>query len=222
MIRVSILLFAALCAPVSLSSGAGVEELINKVQSSFDQTRAMTATFTQETMNKGFGKTMVSYGVMAIVKPLKMRWDYKKPAGLVLVADGENLWYFDPEDNIAYYDSLSGYLHPRSPALFLAGDEPLLSIFNIELANAGKNDKPGLVSFKLNPKEPQPGVKAILLRVDGQTYEVREIVMVDYLGNKNRLIFTDVDRAASPDLSIFRFKPPAGATVRAMTRIPGR
>lgn len=222
MIRASILLFAALSAPVSLSSASDVEELIGKVQESFDRTRAMTATFTQETINKGFGKTMVSYGVMAIVKPLKMRWDYKKPEGIILVADGENLWYFDPEDNVAYFDSLSGYLHPRSPALFLAGDEPLLSIFNIELANAGKSDKLGLVSFKLIPKEPQLGVKAILLRVDDRTYEIREIMMVDYLGNKNRLTFTDVNRAASPDLSIFKFEPPAGVAVRAMTKIPGR
>lgn len=220
--RVTMVLFVALSCPASPSGAADMEQLIGKVQSAFDQTRSMTATFTQETTNKGFGKTIVSNGVVTIVKPLKMRWDYIKPAGLLLVADGENLWYFDPDDNVAYFDSLSGYLHSRSPALFLAGDEPLLSIFNIELASAGKNGKLGVVSFKLTPKEPQPGIKAILLVVDNKTYEIREIVMVDYLGNKNRLIFTDVSRAVSPDPSIFKFEPPAGTHVRAMSKIPGR
>ncbi|HEB73115.1 MAG TPA: outer membrane lipoprotein carrier protein LolA [Nitrospirae bacterium] len=219
--RVALLLLLFLSSPVSIFGASDLEEIIGKVQESFDRTRAMTAEFTQETTNKGFGKTMFSYGVVTIVKPLKMRWDYKKPAGLLLVADGKKLWYFDPEDNVAYFDSLSGYLHPRSPALFLAGDEPLSSIFNIELASGGKNGKLGLVSFKLSPKEPQPGVKAILLTVDDQTYEIREIVMVDYLGNKNSLTFTNVNRTASPDMSIFRFEPPAGAQVRSMTKIPG-
>jgi len=218
----SILFLAVLSSPGLLWGAPDVEEMIGKVQASFDQTRAMTADFTQETINKGFaGKTIVSYGVVSIVKPLNMRWDYKKPAGLLLVADGKKLWYFDPDDNVAYFDSLSGYLHPRSPALFLAGDEPLSSIFNIELAIDGKNGKLGMVSFKLYPKEPQPYIKAILLTVDDQTYEIRKIVMVDYLGNKNSLKFTNVNRTASPDMSIFRFEPPAGAPVRAMVKIPG-
>ncbi len=222
-IKEAVLIVFALSTPFAgLSYASELDKIIEKVQESFDGARAMTASFSQEAVNKGFGRVTVSHGVMAMQKPLKMRWEYKEPAGLLLVADGKNLWYYDPEDNVAYFDSLAGHLNPRSPALFLAGEEPLLSLFDISLAPAGKEDKLNTISLRLFPKEPQPGVKAILLRVNSETFEIVEILMVDYLGNKNRLTFSNVDRDAKPDPSLFQFAPPKGARVKAMSKILGQ
>jgi len=67
-------------------------ELIEKAVKTFSQTRSMTATFTQTLKSKGFGETQRHSGKMAMKKPNRMRWEYEKPAGRLIVADGEKLW----------------------------------------------------------------------------------------------------------------------------------
>ena len=129
-----ILIFPAIGALV----WAEQEAMIADIQASFDKTKTMTATFTQETFNKGFGRKTTSKGKMYLEKPAKMRWEYEEPEGLLMVIDGKKLWHYDPEDNTAYFDNLEGYLHNKSPALFLAGEEPLENLFNIDLGSCTK------------------------------------------------------------------------------------
>lgn len=217
-LAMAVLLAVFSAFPLSQARAGDEQKIIENVQSSFDETRAMTASFTQTVETKGFGEVKKFHGVMSMLKPSMMRWDYDNPKGRRLVVDGERLWFYDPEENVVHYDELSGFLSPKSPALFLAGEEKLENLFEIYLVKtAGKKER-DLIELKLVPKEPQPGLKAMLLTLDGDTYSVRELLMVDHLGAKNRITFTGVDRSVSLDKSMFTFDPPAGAPVRA---IPG-
>ncbi len=215
----AILLFAicAVCLPAQASAApAELDDLIAKTQASFNKTKTLTADFTQETVNKGFGRVTKSNGRLYLLKPAMMRWEYETPKGLLLLIDGKKLWYYDPEDNTAYFDKLEGYLHPKSPAMFLAGEEPLTSLFTIELAPTSKEDKLDTRAMKLTPKEPQPGVRAMLLKVDAKTYTIRELIVVDHLGNRNRLMFSNVRQPDRIDPDFFKFNIPEGASARAM------
>ncbi|MBI5815548.1 MAG: outer membrane lipoprotein carrier protein LolA [Nitrospinae bacterium] len=196
--------------------------IIGKIQKSFDDTLGMTARFTQEFESKGFGKTSVHKGKMSMLKPARMLWKYDSPKGRILVADGEKLWFYDPEENVAYYEKIEGFLSEKSPALFLAGKQTMRELFETSVAPQGKMDKMNdVVRLKLVPKTPQPGVKAMLLTVDATSFDIVELLMVDYVGNKNRITFSKEDRSASPDPSIFTFTPPEGAPVKAMNKVPG-
>lgn len=201
---------------------AGLEEIVEKVQRAFDKTRAMTARFEQTVETKGFGGVEKHSGSMAMLKPAMMRWDYDKPEGRKLVVDGERLWFYDPAENVVYFDTLEGYLNPRSPALFLAGEARLDSLFEIDLAPPGKAGKLETIRLRLAPKEPAPGLKAMLLTLDAGTLDVIELLMVDHLGNRNRIRLEGVDRAPDLEKDDFRFEPPEGTPVRAISKAMAR
>ncbi len=188
-------------------------------ETKFEKIVTLSARFTQTLTSKGFGATGVRTGTVRLLRPGKMRWDYDEPKGKVVVADGASLWLYEPEEKRVYRQSEGGLLNGKSPALFLAGTAPLAALFDITPVQ-GKNGKTTAreATFRLIPKEPQPGLKGMLLTLADDGTPV-SLTAVDHLGAKNRFDFTDV--VADPPLAtgIFSFTPPAGArVVEAPTR----
>ena len=194
----------------STGPGAAIED----VQKAFDSTRAMKASFSQTITSKGFGQDRAGEGVMWLQKPAKMRWEYSNPPGLVIVADGERLWYLDKEENSLYTEPLSGILNQSSPLMFLAGEAPLEETFRVSVIPGSANDRGDVLKLKLLPVDPQPGLKGILLKVDSKTYNIKEILMVDHLGNRNSISFSEVEISAFLDPAIFGFTPPEGVQIQ--------
>jgi outer membrane lipoprotein carrier protein len=216
---VAAILFLAIAPTAGLAAGPqDAADLPARIEKAFGSLRVMTARFTQKIENKGFGGVRLASGFMAMKKPDRIRWEYTEPAPILIVADGERLWYYDQPENTVYIESLQGWLGPQSPAMFLAGEAPLSAIFDVSPSSAASE---GEAAIKLAPKAPQPGLKAILLKVDAKTYTIVELVMVDHLGNRNTISFTDVDANASPDPSMFRFTPPSGAKISRTAKTPG-
>ncbi|MDH5639119.1 MAG: outer membrane lipoprotein carrier protein LolA [Nitrospinota bacterium] len=222
MTRICALVFcgAACTVGVALAAdeAAQKENVPRKIQEAFDATAAMTARFTQVVKSKGFGEKREASGTVAIKKPGMMRWEYDEPSPLLIVADGEKLWYYDKSENIIYLEPMSGHLSSRSPAMFLAGDRPLAEIFDVTLSKAQAEE--GARSLKLIPKEPWPGLKGALLKVDAKSFTIKGIMMVDHLGNRNTISFSDVDTKASPPPSMFQFTPPQGVKIQQAARTP--
>jgi len=222
--RICALIFcgAALLAAVGVAladdEAAPKEDVPQKIQRAFDATIGMTARFTQVVESKGFGEKREASGTVTINKPARMRWEYDEPSPLLIVADGERLWYYDKAENIVYLEPLSGSLSARSPAMFLAGYRPLAEIFDVTLSKASAEE--GTWTLKLIPKEPWPGLKGALLKVDAKSFIIKEIMMVDHLGNRNTICFSDVDTKASPPQSMFQFTPPQGVKIQQAARMP--
>ena len=203
---------------IAAEVAAPKEDVAARAQMALDATRGMTARFTQKVESKGFGDIRSASGQVAISKPGRMRWEYDEPSPILIVADGEKLWYFDKESNTVFIELLGGQPSARSPAMFLAGDAPLDEIFHISLSKADVGAE--MVGLKLIPRQPWPGFKGALLKVDAKSFIINELLIVDHLGNRNTISFTDIDTKASPAPSMFQFTPPAGANVRQTVRLP--
>ncbi|MBI4665976.1 MAG: outer membrane lipoprotein carrier protein LolA [Nitrospinae bacterium] len=205
------------CWTAQVIHASETETVAERAQKAFDSIRSMKAGFKQVFENKGFGQSAQLRGTVYILKPARMLWVYDEPKGRILAADGESLWFYDPAENVAYHDEIKGLLSEKSPALFLAGEKTLSGLFTIDLVKLGKMDKLNdVVRLKLTPKSPHPGVKAMLLTLDASSFDIVELLMVDHLGNKNRISFFNEDQGFVPDESIFAFTPPEGAPVRSM------
>jgi len=194
------------------------QDIAGKIEKSFSAIRFMSARFTQKTENKGFGAARTASGRMALKKPSRMRWEYAEPSPIHIVADGKWLWYFDQGENTVYKEPLGPALGPQSPAMFLAGEAPLSDVFDVTPSTAAGA---GEAAVKLVPKSPQQGLKAILLKVDAKTYTIKELMMVDHLGNRNTIGFSEVETGSEPDDAMFTFIPPAGAALSRTPKIPG-
>ena len=195
-------------------------DTIMKVEQAFAKTEKTTANFTQTMKSKGFGVTGSFSGRVYLEKPNLMRWEYEEPAGRIMVADGEKLWFFDPEEGVVRVGELSNILSETSPALFLAGEAMLSELFIIDLAPPKNDNTMNTIRLKLFPIKPMTSVKAMLLEVNGDDYKIVALTMVDYLGNKNRIDFFDAKTPPEPakeEKSRYQFKPPPGVPVKKMT-----
>ncbi|MDH4184941.1 MAG: outer membrane lipoprotein chaperone LolA [Nitrospinota bacterium] len=213
------------CLLMGMGSGPALggpgqaEALVEKIEKAFSDTVAMKARFTQKVENKKFNDLRHASGTLAILKPSMMRWEYAEPSELLIVADGEKLWYYDKAANSVSSEPLQGYMGPRSPLLFLAGKEPLSKVFQVSVVDDGTGQP--TASLKLVPREPVNGLKGVLLKVETGSYIIREVIMVDFLGNRNSVSFSGVETAAALDKSMFKFTPPAGVDVQPAAKAPG-
>jgi outer membrane lipoprotein carrier protein len=63
------------------------------------------------------------------------------------------------------------------------------------------------------PKEATPAYQKVLLYVDGQTSQVRRVLILDAQGNRNRFDFSTPIVNQTVDKSEFDFTPPAGTRI---------
>lgn len=208
------------------SSDAALVPALNetalRVQRTYDQTRDITARFTQESASAALGRTQTAKGRVWLRKPGKMRWDYEgrggKP-GQVLVSDGETLWIYNPDDKSAIRSEVSGALE-RTPLAFLMGLGELTRDFEVGRPPPDLTlGRPGDVRMTLTPKEPIAALQALHLAVDPKRALVTAALIEDPFGNRTRLAFEEIETNTGVPESRFAFTVPPGVQVVTPPRL---
>lgn len=188
------------------------------VQTFYDQTRDVSADFFQTYVNKLYDRTDKSRGHVVFKKPGKMRWDYAKPNGKVIVAGSGKLLVFEPgeeptdkgqvmEQNFAQADL------PQAMS-FLLGTGKLSDDFDAKLLDAAREGFANGQVLELHPKRPNPHFDRLLFYVESNAALrglVRRIVIVDTNGNRNRFDFSAFKFNSGTPESTFEWRPPADA-----------
>jgi outer membrane lipoprotein carrier protein len=146
-------------------------------------------------------------GRIVVVRPGKFRWE-SSPAGAgdavqLLVADGRNLWYLDKDLEQATVKPQAEALS-QSPAMLLAGGVDLRSTFTVSAAP--RSD--GLDWVVVQPRDAASDFRECRFGFKGR--ELARLVVVDKLGQRSTLVFTDVKRNASVDPALVKFVLPPG------------
>lgn len=188
------------------------------VQTFYDQTRDVSADFFQTYVNKLYDRTDKSRGHVVFKKPGKMRWDYAKPNGKVIVAGNGKLLVYEPgeeptdkgqvlEQNFAQADL------PQAMS-FLLGTGKLSDDFDAKLLDAAREGFANGQVLELRPKKPNPHFDRLLFYVESSSALrglVRRIVIVDASGNRNRFDFSAFKFNSGTPESTFEWRPPADA-----------
>jgi outer membrane lipoprotein carrier protein len=95
------------------SQALGPDAVVARVQGRYERTTRLQARFRQETRVPGFDQVQTGEGQVWILKPGMMRWDYTKPERQTIIANGDTLWIYLPEDRqvIRPHQPLSGNAH---------------------------------------------------------------------------------------------------------------
>ncbi len=187
------------------------------VQAFYNQSKGVKASFYQTYVHKLYQKTDRSKGSVTFVKPGKMRWDYAKPNGKVIVSDAESLRVFEPGDDGDEPQLFESNISEESlPAAFsfLTGAGKLENDFTFRLVSSKKAGfKQGIV-LEMRPRKPSPQYERVLLYVlakDGKpTGIVQRVLIVDNQGNRNRFDFSKFEWNPKTDKDTFKLKVPAG------------
>ncbi len=220
-----IALFAATCvfaaAPVgqavagekdvATQNGMGAAELADKVQAFYDKTKTFRASFKQRYWIDAYRKSVDSNGKVVFSKPGKMSWRYENNGNRV-VSDGKTIKVYEKEAKQMYEQPMGKSQYPAALA-FLLGGGKLRSEFHLKMQDPKELGYEGGYVLLGVPKDPTPAYQKILLYIDGRTFQVRRVLLIDAQRNRNRFDFVDpvVNEKVQP--SEFEFTAPPGTQV---------
>lgn len=193
------------------TNSPSANEVAESVQKFYDKTKSFKAGFKQRYKVKAYNKSKDSKGQVVFQKPGKMSWRYTSNGNRV-VSDGKIIKVYEAENKQMYEQTMGKSQYPAALA-FLVGGGNLKKEFKLrKLNNKDVNFEGGYVLEGV-PKAPTPAYQKILLYVDGGTYQVRRVLLLDAQGNRNRFDFELPrinDKVAANE---FNFRPPAGTQV---------
>jgi chaperone LolA len=203
------LLFTMACLFTSLTATAS-PAAIARVETLLASTQSLRANFTQE-VRDGNGKLLQNaVGTFVLQKPGRFRWDYTTPAQAI-VSDGTKLWFYDADLAQVTVRRQRDVL-TQAPAMLLAGKGKVAAGFDAEeLPAVG-----GLDWLRLVPRGGAGDFRELRLGFSGA--DLREMELVDRLGQRTRIRFTALERNVKLAAATFQFKIPADTDVVGDTK----
>ena len=189
---------------------ASANDVVDSVQKFYANIKQVTAQFRQSVTNETFGSTKTSDGIVWIMKPGKMRWDYleKKKTKVEVkksfISNGTNLYVVEHDNMQVVKKSLQNDLMPVAVS-FLYGKGDLKTEFNAELDKSSKYGAKGELVLKLTPKKPSAQYKNLFLVVSPDNFRVTQSIIVDSSNNVNHFRFFAPDFEKAIKESWFEF-----------------
>jgi len=207
----ALLTFAALSIG-SVVCAAGTNDadfVIQGLQKRYESTIDFVADFRQETELKTLNRKMEASGKVYFSRPGKMLWKYQDPKGQLILADGEYLYYYQPEQNQVIKSRLSKAFLSDTPLSFMLGIGDLKRDFNgTLLGSEGEH-----YVLQLAPKEELGGVGELRFGVEKQDFDILWVRIEDSVGNITTIRFSDMQRGVGLTDSLFRLEVPEGVDI---------
>jgi outer membrane lipoprotein carrier protein len=207
----SALLLCLLPALPARAARPPVGEVVAKVQAFYQQTKDLKGSFKQVFTDTLYNRQRTSYGYLYVKKPGMMRWNYVKPEKKSFIADGKELWVYEPEDKQAFRNPLSTQ-NLSTGLTFLLGKGDLPQEFEANYT-AEKLGSPDDLVIKLTPRKATAQYSYIIVVVKPGDFSVAESIVISK-STKNHLIFGKLEINTKIPSSKFVFKP--GADIRVI------
>jgi outer membrane lipoprotein carrier protein len=205
--RVSALLFGFAAAAALADAPNGVTLLDHYL----DGLQTLRANFSQ-TLTDAHGREIDrGAGTLVVLRPGKLRWQLRpqgarETAGELMVADGKNVWFYDPDlaqVSVKPIDAgLSG-----TPAMLLSGAVDVRQ--NFVLTDAGAHD--GLNWVSVAPKSADSDFRRA--RLGFAHGDLSRMIREDKLGQTATIVFDHAVRNGPVAPDEVSFTPPAGVDV---------
>jgi outer membrane lipoprotein carrier protein len=204
-------LFLLLVPPAAGAEAPDLEQVVAKVQETYEGIQDLSARFQQVSLIKGSPGREESSGDVLLKKAGMMRWEYKSPEPRLIICDGTTLYIYSPVDHQVILQEASKVFTSTAVNL-LAGMGKLREDFSIRWGKAPAKGSSGLL-LELKPVQPQGQIEQIWMEVNPETFLVERIVLKDMLSNTTTLSFKKVKTNTGLDDELFTFVPPPGTQV---------
>ena len=183
--------------PITAMAETGVEQMTRFL----DQLQSMEAAFEQSVLDQNQQQAIRSQGIFYLQRPGKFRWDYSEPDKQQIVADGRQVWLYDPELEQVSVQSQSKALR-GTPAMLLVSGDPVDNHFEvIDIGNSR-----GFAWVELIPRDEESQFTRILLAFAEN--QLRRMEMADKFGQLTRFQFYDIKQNPEFSDSFFVFNAP--------------
>jgi outer membrane lipoprotein carrier protein len=193
----------------SAADGRSADQIVDSLQKNYDATVDFFADFRQETEVKTLNRNLKAWGKLTFKRPGKMLWRYEEPKGQIVLADGKNLYFYQPEQNQVIKSPLSNAFRSDIPLSFLLGLGNLKKDFSVALKGADENQ----YVLRLEPKGDLGGFSEVLLGVSRGTSDILWVSVRDAASNLTTIRFSAMRKGIGVQESLFRFQLPDGVDV---------
>jgi outer membrane lipoprotein-sorting protein len=163
---------------------------LERVNAYFNAMRGLRANFVQISPDgRRFG------GVLHLLRPGRMRFEYSPPAALEIISDGRSVAIRDRKLN-----TQDLYLIGQTPLKFLL--QPRIDVSKDAKVVALKRVGPDIV-LDMEDRSTFGGTSTIRVAFDGETHALKEWTVTDAQGGSTRVMLSDLDLAAVPDKALF-------------------
>lgn len=205
--RRGLFLWAAVAMGLSLALPCAAQAGASEQLRDFSRkARSARGEFAQRTLKSGGQAAETTSGRFAFSKPGLFRWEVRTPYEQLMVADGQQVYFFDKDLNqvtIRKFDDSVG----ATPAAILFGDADLAENFVL-------TDQPareGLDWVEAKPRSKDSGFELIQIGLKSGRPEAMEVV--DSFGRRTQFSFRALEVNPRLPADQFRFTPPAGAEI---------
>jgi outer membrane lipoprotein carrier protein len=149
-----------------------------------------------------------SSGHFIIQKPFKFVWQTESPFEQKIVSNGETLWTFDQDLDQVNIQTLNKAMGNTPVFLLGANAETLQKTFNVKQLVSGDD---AAKTFELTPVEQGYAFERMLVLF--KQGKLKEILLLDTLGQKTIVEFSESTQNEALDTSVFEFTVPEGVDV---------
>ena len=191
----------------SLAGDRSAEQIVDSLQKNYDATADFVADFRQETDVKTLNRSLKAWGKLSFKRPGKMLWRYEEPKGQFVLADGKNLFFYQPEQNQVIKSPLKNAFRSDIPLSFLLGIGNLKRDFNATLKGIEENH----YVLLLEPKGESGGFSEVLVGVSRTTSDLLWVSVRDAVNNLTTIRLSGMRKGVGVQESLFQFEIPKGA-----------
>jgi outer membrane lipoprotein carrier protein len=197
-----ILLTAMLLSMGTLQAESGQQRLNHFISN----VNTFEAIFTQEVVSEDGVVSQPSVGKLLLSRPGQFNWEYQKPFPQQIIADGRNVWIYDPGLEQVTVKPLSEALG-STPVALLTQKGDIRQNFDLK----DSDDRESLSWVELRPKGGDGDFKRILIGLDHEG--IKGMDLYDQFGQVTMIRFHETHYNESIPAARFKFTPPKGVDV---------
>jgi len=194
-----------------------LQSLLEKLKERFAVIKTLKADYVRDLLPKVSSAlpsaSMKAEGRLTFASPNKLRLDQSQPRAELLISNGEKAWWYIPGDKTVQIFLVKEYGQQVKPiADFFSGLGGLEKHFAVRLDKAISEEAP-YYALVLQPKNPQPDLNQIHLRILKATFLPLEFTFYNILGDGTRFRLSQVQTAVKVSEAAFQFTPPKGTQI---------
>lgn len=203
-----LLLLMFLLLPLS-AKAIEYQELLDGVQKNYTNVESFEASFKQVLFHRESGTNQERTGKFLFKAPQKIYWETERPHAEVLVTNGQVLWNYLPDEDLAYQYNMDMLEASHLALKILTGQENLSDNFEISVLGSGEET----MHLRMYPYEVDAQMVEAELWIDKKKEAIQKLKVVDFFGNSNFIEILSFEKNAEVEDSLFDFVVPDGVDV---------
>jgi len=186
----------AISLPLLVSGYAQASES-GMLKAKLAEISTLKANFTQTVTDINNKEIQTGSGVFALAYPNQFYWHLTEPDESLIVADGRDVWIYNPFAEEVSVMDLNQAINASPIALLVHRDEETWSKYTVTSEEG---------CFSISPKSVDAGVESVDVCFEGNT--LTQMVLQDQQGNVSQFMLSDQTAITDDELSMFKFTVP--------------